>query len=172
MRSEKAGLAHRALVRKHWESVVINHLLSYPRRLETSVDNYLFNLRKSLAKPIVKPIECSAVVNVSGIQGNVKYISTFVASGQRGVSKTFLVFAFVKYSAPRIGGRLVHDLFFRPLIIVKWLFAMLLAVLIYLVKKLLTVHFSRFSNGFFYHFFIFAFALICVPSMNTASVDR
>ena len=88
-------------------------------------------------------------------------VYVFITSGLFRISKAFLVLSLVKNSAFGVGFGFGDNLFFRLSATVKRLFAVVVTVLIYLVQKLLGID-----------FLMLAFALICVPSMNTVSGDK
>ena len=52
------------------------------------------------------------------------------------------------------------------------LFTMCLSIHTDFLGKSFLIDFSSFGNGFFIAFFMFAFALMCVPSMKTASAEK
>lgn len=80
-------------------------------------------------------------MNIAGINGYIKYVSAFVASGLCRKCKAFLVLAFVKNSAFGVRFGFGYDLFFRLSAAVKRLFVVVVTVLIYLVQKLLRIDF-------------------------------
>lgn len=60
VRSEEAVFSHWALVRKHRNSVIIDHSFSDPRRFVTGIGNNIFHFREIGAKSVIQSIKCNA----------------------------------------------------------------------------------------------------------------
>ena len=102
VRSEKSILAHWALVRQNRNFTVVYDQLADPRSL-VACDSNDISQCKALFQSFVQPVECNAIVNITCIDCRIKNIPILAAGSLRGISKAFLMLAFVKNSAFRVG---------------------------------------------------------------------
>ncbi len=102
IRSEKTVFAHRALVRQNRNQSVVYDTFAYPRGLVACDSNDISHC-KALFQSFVQPVECNAIVNITCIDCRIKNIPILAAGSLRGISKAFLMLAFVENSAFRVG---------------------------------------------------------------------
>ena len=146
IRSEKTVFAHRALVRQNRNQSVVYDTFAYPRSLVACV-SYDKPHCEALFQPFVQPIESNAVVNIACIDCHIENISILVAGSLSGVSKAFLMLAFVKNSAFRVGSGLGYYFLFGWVSTVKRLFAVVFTVLVYFLQKLFAIDSGSLGNG-------------------------
>ena len=142
IRSEKTVFAHRALVRQNRNQSVVYDTFAYPRSLVACV-SYDKPHCEALFQPFVQPIESNAVVNIACIDCHIENISILVAGSLSGVSKAFLMLAFVENSAFGFG----YYFLFGWVSTVKRLFAVVFTVLVYFLQKLFAIDSGSLGNG-------------------------
>ena len=146
IRSEKTVFAHRALVRQNRNQSVVYDTFAYPRGPVACVSHHKSHC-KALFQSFIQTVERNAVVNITRIDCYIENISILVAGSLSGVSKAFLMLAFVENSAFRIGFGFGYYFLFGWVSAVKRLLAVGFTVLIYLVQKLFAVDFGSLRHG-------------------------
>lgn len=159
IRPEKTVFAHRALVRQNRNQSVVYDKFAYPRGPVACVSHHKSHC-EALFQSFIQTVERNAVVNITRIDCYIENISILVAGSLSGVSKAFLMLAFVENSAFRIGFGFGYYFLFGWVSAVKRLLAVGFTVLIYLVQKLFAVDFESLRHGSANGFFMLALALM------------
>lgn len=146
IRPEKTVFAHRALVRQNRNQSVVYDTFAYPRGPVACVSHHKSHC-KALFQSFIQTVERNAVVNITRIDCYIENISILVAGSLSGVSKAFLMLAFVKNSAFRVGSGLGYYFLFGWVSTVKRLFAVVFTVLVYFLQKLFAIDSGSLGNG-------------------------
>ena len=155
------------------DSAVFQNFFSDPRRFVSGIHRYKLNFGKTVRYPVVYCVPCNTIAYISGGYLNTQHKAVLITGSMCFVRKLPLMRPFYKHSAVRVGfgHRFLNrsssgtSLIFVIIVIVDFL-AQFFRSSDTSLRSCSSYTFAALATCSFRNFFLFADALICVPSIK------